>query len=68
MIDAMDCRILDILQADCTIPVAEIGKRAGLSTTPCWRRIQRLEAEGIIEKRVALLNDPLHSASQQGLA
>ncbi len=56
MLDAMDCRILDILQADCTIPVAEIGKRVGLSTTPCWRRIQRLEEEGVIEKRVALLN------------
>jgi len=56
MIDAMDCKILAILQEDCTVPVAEIGKRVGLSTTPCWRRIQRLETDGIIEKRVALLN------------
>ncbi len=56
MIDAMDRKILAILQEDCTVPVAEIGKRVGLSTTPCWRRIQRLEAEGVIEKRVALLN------------
>jgi Lrp/AsnC family transcriptional regulator len=56
MIDAMDRKILAILQDDCTIPVAEIGKQVGLSTTPCWRRIQRLEADGVIEKRVALLN------------
>ena len=56
MIDRMDKQILSILQEDCTIPVAEIGRRVGLSTTPCWRRIQKLEDEGVIEKRVALLN------------
>ena len=56
MIDRMDKQILAILQEDCTIPVAEIGRRVGLSTTPCWRRIQKLEDEGVIEKRVALLN------------
>lgn len=56
MTDAMDRKILDILQRDCTIPVAEIGRQVGLSTTPCWRRIQKLEADGVIEKRVALLN------------
>ena len=56
MIDRMDRRILAILQEDCTIPVAEIGRRVGLSTTPCWRRIQKLEDEGVIEKRVALLS------------
>jgi Lrp/AsnC family transcriptional regulator len=36
--------------------VAEIGRRVGLSTTPCWRRIQRLEEQGVIERRVAILN------------
>ncbi len=56
MVDRMDKQILAILQEDCTIPVAEIGRRVGLSTTPCWRRIQKLEDEGVIEKRVALLN------------
>ncbi len=56
MLDAVDIKILQILQRDCTISVAEIGKEVGLSTTPCWRRIQKLEQEGIIEARVALLN------------
>jgi Lrp/AsnC family transcriptional regulator len=55
MLDDMDIKILRILQEDCTVPVAEIGKRVGLSTTPCWRRIQRLEEEGVIKKRVALI-------------
>jgi Lrp/AsnC family transcriptional regulator len=56
MIDRMDRKILDILQKDCTKPVAEIGKEIGLSTTPCWRRIQKLEESGIIQRRVALLD------------
>ena len=54
--DRIDKRILDILQKNATMPVAEIGKRVGLSTTPCWRRIQKLEDDGVIERRVALLN------------
>jgi Lrp/AsnC family transcriptional regulator len=56
MLDRMDRKILDILQKDCTLPVAEIGKQIGLSTTPCWRRIQKLEEQGVIERRVALLD------------
>ncbi|MGE3528806.1 MAG: Lrp/AsnC family transcriptional regulator [Methyloceanibacter sp.] len=56
MLDRMDRKILDILQKDCTLPVAEIGKRVGLSTTPCWRRIQKLEELGVIQARVALLD------------
>ncbi|HOV05620.1 MAG TPA: Lrp/AsnC family transcriptional regulator, partial [Kaistiaceae bacterium] len=56
MIDRIDRRILDILQHDATLPVAEIARKVGLSTTPCWRRIQKLEEEGVIEKRVALLD------------
>ncbi len=56
MLDEMDIKILRILQEDCTMPVAEIGKRIGLSTTPCWRRIQKLEEDGVIRKRVALLD------------
>jgi len=54
--DKIDKRILTLLQQDATIPVAEIGKKVGLSTTPCWRRIQKLEEDGVIKKRVALLN------------
>ena len=56
MLDRMDRKILDILQKDCTLPVAEIGKQIGLSTTPCWRRIQKLEETGVIERRVAVLD------------
>jgi len=56
MLDRMDRKILDILQSDCTLPVAEIGKRVGLSTTPCWRRIQKLEELGVIQRRVAVLD------------
>ena len=55
-LDAMDVKILRLLQEDCTLPVAEIGKRVGLSTTPCWRRIQRLEETGVIRKRLAVLD------------
>ena len=56
MIDQIDRKILKIIQRDCTIPVAEIGKMVGLSTTPCWRRIQKLEESGVIRGRVALLD------------
>lgn len=56
--DAMDLKILAILQRDCTVAVADIGKQVGLSTTPCWRRIQKLEEAGVIQRRVALL-DPV---------
>jgi Lrp/AsnC family transcriptional regulator len=62
MLDSMDIKILAILQDDSTLPVAEIGKKVGLSTTPCWRRIQKLEQDGVIERRVALLNPTMVSA------
>jgi Lrp/AsnC family transcriptional regulator len=44
------------LQADGTMPIATIADKVGLSQTPCWKRIRRLETTGVIEKRVALLN------------
>ena len=56
MVDRVDRKILQILQEDCTVPVAEIGRRVGLSTTPCWRRIQKLEDDGVIMRRVAVLD------------
>lgn len=56
MLDDMDVKILGILQENCTRPVADIGRDVGLSTTPCWRRIQKLEEAGIIRGRVALLD------------
>lgn len=54
--DATDIKILGILQEDASMSVGEIANRVGLSQTPCWRRIQKLEANGIIRKRVALLS------------
>ena len=56
MLDEMDVKILRILQEDCTRPVADIGKEVGLSTTPCWRRVQKLEEAGVIQRRVAILD------------
>lgn len=54
--DRTDKKILTILQADATLPVADIAKKVGLSTTPCWRRIQKMEEDKVIERRVAVLN------------
>ena len=56
--DRLDRKILRLLQEDSTLAVADVAKKVGLSTTPCWRRIQKLEEEGVIRKRVALL-DPV---------
>ena len=53
--DAIDRKILAVIQEDASLSVAEIGNRVGLSSTPCWKRVQRLEADGVITKRVALI-------------
>jgi Lrp/AsnC family transcriptional regulator len=55
-LDAIDRKILTVLQQDASLSVAEIGDRVGLSSTPCWKRIQRLEADGVITRRVALVD------------
>lgn len=47
-IDATDRKILDLMQRDGALTIAEIAERAGLSQSPCWRRIQRMRQEGII--------------------
>ena len=54
--DRTDLKILAILQEDASLPVAEIASRVNLSQTPCWRRIQRLEQQGVIARRVAILD------------
>jgi Lrp/AsnC family transcriptional regulator len=54
--DAIDRKILTELQRDATLAVAELANRVGLSQTPCWKRVQRLEEEGVILKRVALVS------------
>src|ERR1700731_4798865 len=51
--DAIDRKILAVLQDNAALSVAEIGSRVGLSSTPGWKRIQRLEIQGIIQKRLA---------------
>jgi Lrp/AsnC family transcriptional regulator len=54
--DATDRKILAVLQSDASLSVAEIGHRVGLSSTPCWKRIQKLEADGVVERRVAVVD------------
>jgi len=55
-IDRTDRRILDLLQREGALSVAEVASRTGMSTTTCWRRIQQLEQAGVIKGRVALLD------------
>jgi Lrp/AsnC family transcriptional regulator len=54
--DAIDRKILAVVQEDASLSVADIGQRVGLSSTPCWKRLQKLEAEGVITGRVALID------------
>jgi Lrp/AsnC family transcriptional regulator len=56
--DSKDRRILELLQQDAMLTAAEIAEQVGLTTTPCWRRIQKLEDQGFIKARVALLDRP----------
>jgi len=56
MLDRIDRQILAELQKDATLPVAQLGERVGLSSTPCWKRIKRLEEEGLLTGRVALVD------------
>ncbi|HIG20971.1 MULTISPECIES: Lrp/AsnC family transcriptional regulator [Henriciella] len=55
-LDAIDAKILDLIQKDAALSVAEIADRVGLSSSPCWRRIKRMEEAGIIRGRVTLLD------------
>lgn len=52
----IDIKILALLQQDASLTAAEVAEQVNLSTSPCWRRINRLEQEGFIERKVALLN------------
>ena len=54
MLDKTDKKILEQLQRDAGLSVAELSARIGLSATPCWKRVKRLEEEGFIRRRVAL--------------
>ncbi len=55
-VDRIDRKLLALLQQDSTPSIAQLADQVGLSQTPCWKRIQRLEADGVIERRVALLS------------
>lgn len=55
LLDSIDRKILRSIQTDATRPISEIADEVGLSPSPCWKRIKRLEAEGFILGRVALL-------------
>ena len=55
-LDALDRQILALLQEDASLPIQQIADRVGLSVNPCWRRIRRLEADGIIRGRVAIVD------------
>ena len=54
--DGFDRKILNCLQRDAAMPLSEIAEQVGLSSTPCWRRVQNLEKAGIIAGRVAILD------------
>ncbi len=55
-LDATDRKILTLLQQDASLSVADIAEKVNLSVTPCWRRIQKLDEAGVIQRRVALLD------------
>ena len=55
-LDHIDRRLLAILQEDATVPIAELADRVGLSQTPCWKRVKRLQDSGVITAKVALLD------------
>ena len=54
--DYIDKKIIFILQRRADLPLSEISKRVGLSQTPCWNRIRKLEEDGVIEKKVTIIN------------
>lgn len=56
VIDAVDRKILNLLQRDASLTIAEIAEKVGISQSPCWRRIQRLRDDGIIRSQVTLLD------------
>jgi Lrp/AsnC family transcriptional regulator len=54
--DEIDRKLLQLLQEDATLSIAQMADRVGLSQTPCWKRIQKLEAKGVITRRVAVVD------------
>jgi len=54
--DEIDRQLLELLQQDVTLSIAQMAERVGLSATPCWKRIQKLETRGVITRRVAVVD------------
>ena len=55
--DTIDKNILSLLQVDVTLPLSEIAKRVGISKTPCWNRIRKMEESGVITNKIAILDN-----------
>ncbi|WP_062660722.1 Lrp/AsnC family transcriptional regulator [Grimontia celer] len=55
-LDNVDRQLLDWLQRDASLSLSDLAERVNLTTTPCWKRLKRLEESGILQKRVALLD------------
>ena len=66
--DVTDRKILQNLQSNADIPMAELAKRVGLSHTPCWRRVKQMEKSGVIRERVVILDPQLMGLSVNVLA
>ncbi|MBD1548002.1 Lrp/AsnC family transcriptional regulator [Roseibium aggregatum] len=56
LLDPSDIRVLKALQRDASLSIAEIAKEAGMSQTPCWRRIKKLKEQGIIRQITAIID------------
>ncbi|AAF94221.1 transcriptional regulator [Vibrio cholerae MAK 757] len=56
LLDKVDRQILAILQQDCTVSLNELAEAVNLTTTPCWKRLKKMEEGGVIRERVALLD------------
>jgi Lrp/AsnC family transcriptional regulator len=56
VLDPTDKRILRAVQEDATISMQALADRVGLTANPCWRRLKRLEAEGVIQRRIAVID------------
>lgn len=56
LLDKYDHKILSLLQEDASLSASDVGEKVGLSQSQCWRRIERLESEGVILKRVAIVD------------
>ena len=55
--DKIDKIILSIIQKNATIPMSELSKRVGISSTPCWNRIKKMEEEKVIDSKITILNN-----------